>query len=252
MAKIDLRDVSFVIPVRYDHENRKRNLDTVVRMLQQDFQTNIIIGEQGGDKFEYFKETCRYVKFDDEHFHRTAFINSMVNMSTTPIFCNYDADILLPPMQLLTAVQMLRDGKADFVYPYEYQFIRIKKKFHGRLKNDLAIFRNLPPSGETKTRPSVGGAVLFNKDKFLANGAENERYISFSCEDVERYERFIRLGLKNKRVRGPLYHLDHWVGVNSSKKNPFYEDGVHELIKQREMNNDELREYVNNWLTQVK
>lgn len=245
--KIDLRDTTFIIPTHFDHEDRKRNLDTVVRMLQQDFETNIIVGEQGGNKFEYFRETCQYVKFQDEHFHRTKFINEMVRMSSTPIFCNYDTDVLMAPMQILTAVQMLRDGKADFVYPYKYQFIRVPKRHHGQLKNDLFIFAPQPVGDETEVRPSVGGAVLFNKEKFLANGAENEKFVSFGPEDVERYERFIRLNLRNKRVRGPLYHLNHFVGVNSSQKNPFYQDGVYELIKQREMNNDELKEYVKSW-----
>ena len=247
-GKIDLMDVTFTIPCKMDNEDRKRNLDTVVSMLLQDFDTNIVVGEQGGNKFQYFEETVKYINFNNlEHFHRTAMLNWMAREATTPIIVNLDADCLFAPMQLVTAVQMLRDGKADFVYPYKYQFIRVPKRHHTKLKNDLAVFMNVPVGDETEVRPSVGGAVLFNREKFLANGGENEKFVSFGPEDVERYERFIRLGLKNKRVRGPLYHLDHFVGVNSSQKNPFYQDGVYELIKQREMTNDELKEYVATW-----
>jgi predicted glycosyltransferase involved in capsule biosynthesis len=243
--KIDLKDLTFIIPVRYDHEDRRRNLDTVVRMLTQDFDTTIIIGEQGGTMFKYTDQN--YVKFEDEHFHRTKMINDMVRLSTTKFFCNYDADVLIPPMQFVQAIKVLREGKADFVYPYEYQFIRVPKPIHSTLKNDLAAFMHQSPGDETRTRPSLGGAVMFAKDTFLANGGENEKFISFAPEDVERYERFVRLGLKNKRIRGPLYHLNHFVGVNSCKKNPFYTEGEQELVKQREMNNQELKTYVASW-----
>ena len=45
--KLDFSDVTFIIPVKYDHRDRKENLDITLNFLDK-FNTNIIIGEQGG------------------------------------------------------------------------------------------------------------------------------------------------------------------------------------------------------------
>jgi hypothetical protein len=247
--RIDLKDVTITIPVKYDHDDRKKNLESTVCLLQKNFNVNIIIGEQGSDKFQYFDQWAKYIKFDYPEFHRTAMLNRMAEEATTDIVINYDADVNVPPMQLLKAVELLRTNNADFVYPYEYLFVRVPKSKHNDLFKtyDLFEFAHIKNGVDTKTRPSVGGMVLINRRKFLECGGENEAFISYCPEDIERFERFTKLGLKCKRTRGRLYHLDHYVGINSSKSNPFYEAGVKELDKVRSMDKEELKEYVLSW-----
>lgn len=247
--KIDLRDTTFVIPVRYDHKDRKSNLEMTVCMIQRDFDTNIIVGEQNGTHFEYMSKFCQYVSFDYKEFHRTRMINDMARMSTTDIFVNQDADCLVAPMQYLTAVNAIRSGDYDFAYPYGYKFIRVPRIKHRLLYEhyDLAAFATIMNGPDTKVRPSVGGIVIHNKDRFFEFGGENERFISFTPEDVERFERFTRLGLKCFRPKGHLYHLDHYRGPDSTTNNPAYDLGVEELMKERAMSTNELREYVKTW-----
>jgi hypothetical protein len=251
--KIDLRDTTFVIPVKFDHADRRRNLELVVCMLQRDFDTTIIIGEQGGNTFEYMSKWCKYVRFEDEEFRRTKFINCMAGMCETDIFVNLDSDVLIAPMQLLTAVEAVRSGDYEFAYPYQYAFVRVPKIKHRNIypHYDLAAFAPIMNGSDTLVRPSVGGAVIFNKEVFQRYGGENENFVSFSPEDVERYERFTRLGCRCFRPKGHLYHLDHHVGVNSSKQNPFYQQGVDELQKERQMNIDELKAYVKTWTKKI-
>ena len=43
--KIDLKDVTFIIPIRIDSDDRKRNIDLVVSYLLTHFNTNVIIKE---------------------------------------------------------------------------------------------------------------------------------------------------------------------------------------------------------------
>jgi len=247
--KIDLTDCTFLIPVHFDHKDRKFNLDMPLCMLQKNFNTNIIVGEQGGDKFEYVSKWVTYVKFDYKHFHRTKMLNQMAKSTKTPIIINNDADCHVAPMAMLRAVEMIREGKADFVYPYEYLFVRVRKVFHKELYKhyDLAEFAPIMRGVDTRSRPSLGGIVLFNKESFFRGGGENENMVSYCPEDIERYERFTRLDFRHKRIKGHLYHLDHWCGPNSNKTNPFYKRGVDELIKIREMNREELINYVNSW-----
>src|SRR5215217_244826 len=90
--KIDLKDCTFVIPVSYDHRDRKVNLDISVCLLQRDFDTNVIVGEQGGNKFKYTSSFAKYVRFGFRHFHRTRMLNEMITASQTDYISNWDCD----------------------------------------------------------------------------------------------------------------------------------------------------------------
>jgi 2-polyprenyl-3-methyl-5-hydroxy-6-metoxy-1,4-benzoquinol methylase len=71
--------------------------------------------------------------------------------------------------------------------------------------------------------------------------------ISYGPEDVDRWERFNRLGFNCKRIKGQLYHIEHWRGPDSCNKNPYFKSNHDELEKMRAMTNDELRLYVDTW-----
>jgi SAM-dependent methyltransferase len=245
--RIDLSDVTFTIPVHHDHDDRKWNLELIICLLQQNFKTNIIVGEQGSDFFKYTEHWGKYIKFEDKEFHRTKFLNHMASVTTTDIVVNLDADVMVAPAQLLQAVELIRDNKADMVYPYQYLFARIPKMFRNKIfpKYDLEAFRKIGKGNDTPHRPSYGGMVVYNRRLFLENGGENENFVSFNPEDYERFERFTKLGLKIERVKGNLYHFDHHIGLNSSTSNPLY--NPKELEKVKSMTPTELREYVNTW-----
>lgn len=245
--KINLTDVTFTIPVNYDSDDRKKNLELIISLLQQNFNTNILVGEQGGTKFEYVNQWVKYMNFDYPEFHRTKMLNNLALAATTPIIANWDCDVMVSPMQILKSVELIREGKADMVYPYEYLFVRLPKKTHERIfpQYDMAVFKDIKDGADTLSAPSVGGAVFFDRERFFEGGGENEAFVSFCPEDVERYERFKKLGYKIMRVKGDLYHFNHWCGPNSSLKNPHY---TREPLNQiRKLSREELRAFVNNW-----
>jgi SAM-dependent methyltransferase len=246
--KIDLKDVTFTVPVSFDHPDRKQNLDLSLCLLQRDFDTNVIIMEQGGEKFQYVKEWARYEKFEGADFHRTKMLNQMAAMAETDIVVNWDADTFLPPMQILQAVERIRDG-ADMVYPFDGRSARVPRVGNfGKLERslDVGIFGGLEFKGMDKY-DSVGHCVFFDRQAFMDGGMENENMISFGPEDVERFERFKRLGFKVEKIKGPVYHMDHYIGVNSGNRNPHFKSNWAELEKIRAMSDDGLREYVNGW-----
>jgi predicted glycosyltransferase involved in capsule biosynthesis len=88
---------------------------------------------------------------------------------------------------------------------------------------------------------------MFNRQSFLNGGGENEHMISFGPEDWERNHRFKALGYQVSRVAGSLYHLDHWIGPNSSGRNPYFKHNHNELDRVRAMTPDELDGYVSGW-----
>lgn len=243
--KIDLKDVTFTIPVMHDDTDRKINMDICLKLLSE-FDTTVIVGEQGTDQFAY---TPNYIKFDYKDFHRTRMLNEMAKMATTPIIANWDCDVAVAPMQLLESVFRIKHG-AEMVYPYEFNFIRLSGKVKAEIFNnwDLGDYAKYNfPNNDSRGKPSFGGAVLWNKQKYFEIGGENEYFISFGPEDVERMERAKALGVRIERVGGDLYHFPHWCGPDSSITNPYFKKNRELLNKQRLMEKSELWEYINSW-----
>lgn len=232
--KYDLKDVTFTIPVMYDHQDRKQNLELMVCLLQKAFDTNVVLGEItepssgiDGCKFMYMSRYCYYNAFQRSNFHRTHILNALAAMSHTPIIANWDADVCVPEVQVVVAAELIRKGRADGVYPYDGRFARVPRKewFNVLEKElDMGIFKESTFKGTLgKDRSSVGGAVIWNKDRFFEMGGENEHFISHAPEDAERWERSRFLGYRVLRVAGQLFHMDHWVGPNSSNNHGFRE-----------------------------
>lgn len=247
--KIDLKDVTFTIPVLFDHMDRKGNLDLSLFMLQSAFDTNFIICEQGGNRFAYTGKWSKYLQSPSKVFHRTKMLNEMCNVAETPYIVNWDCDVIIPPMQLLMAVEELRAG-ADVVYPYGGGFARMSRvSWLPKLQkhHDIGIVGDATFRGREEGHNSVGGAVMFNKSAFIDGGMENENFISFGPEDCERHDRFKMLGFDIRRVKGALFHVDHYVGPNSSTRNPYFKANHAELDKIRSMSRDALQAYVDSW-----
>jgi len=248
--KIDLPDVTFCIPVFFDHPDRRSNLLLNICMLQREFNCRILIGEQGGEEFKDLPNVD-YMNFKDlKEFHRTKMLNTMMTMVETPIVYNWDADVLVPPLQVLRSIQLLRDNRADMVYPYDGRFARVQRSWVSQLEKDLdvGIFGGVMFKGMRPTdAKSVGGAMAWRKEKFIEGGMENEKMISYAPEDVERFERFSRLGYRVVKVKGVLYHIDHFISIDSSEKNPHFDNNWKELYSMRELSDYQLQQYIKTW-----
>lgn len=255
--KIDLSDVCFTIPVRYDHEDRKENLDLCIAILRKNFDCEIIVHEQGEESphFEYLISEGRVDKYSfASHgglFHRTKMLNDMARQTEKPIIFNWDADVIIAPFQILEAVNLIRLG-ADMVYPYKWAFARMPRlQWFVKIRDyeDIGMVGSTKFNGMNSSDvTSYGGAVAFNKASFIEGGMENENFISFGPEDSERLVRFRILNYTIQRTRGGcLYHLDHFVGPDSSKKNKHFDHNHAEYDRIEMMSKDELRDYVKTW-----
>ncbi|MFA9221310.1 MAG: methyltransferase domain-containing protein, partial [Sediminibacterium sp.] len=248
--KYDAKDVTFTIPVSFDHNDRKQNLELSCCMIQKMFETNIFIGEQGGESFSYMNQWTNYFHFDEKEFHRTKMLNDMALAAKTPIVVNWDADMICPDTQLVMAMETLRRNESDMVYPYDGRFARVPRQWFTKMEQvlDVSIMLATVFKG---TRPgeklSVGGAIFFNKQKFIEGGMENEKMISYGPEDVERSERFVRVGLRMTRMKGQIFHMDHWCGTDSSNKNKYFDANWAELRKIQAMTDEQLLSYISEW-----
>lgn len=243
--RIDLKDTCFMIPVAYDHKDRKENLDLCVSVINEYFDTNILVYEQG------YKREFESDNLDSYggKFHRTKMLNEMAKATQVEYLLNWDADVIIPPLQILETVNKLRSG-SDMVYPYEWAFARVPRAWYSRIKDgkDIGVVGDTKFSGmESNAAVSVGGAVGFKKSSFISGGMENENFISYGAEDIERKVRFERLGYKIERTLGPLYHINHFVGKNSSPRHADFNANNAEFDKVNAMSQEELRQYVSSW-----
>lgn len=236
---------TFLIPVKHDHNDRDTNLRLATSYLAKHFpDATVLVGEQGGNHYAHYPN---YYAAPDLAFHRTKMLNDMARMATTPVVVNYDCDVLLPVPQLRAAIDLCDSGAADFAYPYAGDFKLVPRPMWvSQLLRTLDV---TPLAGVHLTTriSSVGGCVVANRDSWFRFGGENERMISYAPEDVERWERWGRLGAKVVRIPGPLYHIQHRRGPDSWVKHPYYAGNQKELERERSMSVEELAAYVESW-----
>jgi hypothetical protein len=244
--RISLKNVTFTIPVKYDHSDRRQNLNLNILLLLRMFDCSITVGENGGNHFEYLSSWCTYMNFEGSLFHRTKMLNEMAKASKTDIIVNHDADVFLPPLAIIKAVEFIKLG-ADMVYPYDGRFARVSRSNFITLQNRLDVgclaYQQWPGTHKDDLK-SVGGSIFFNKESFFRGGGENTKFISYGPEDTERMERFTKAGFKVKRIPGMIYHIDHHRGKDSLTRHEYFKKNEQEFELIKSLTKEELLTYI--------
>ena len=248
---IDFKDVTFIVPIRFDSEDRRNNFKTSMNYLLRNFDTNIIVLDSDKESNEEFvksvSEKIKYVfeKNGEKLFHRTRLLNDMTKMAETEIIVNYDVDVIFPIEQYIESKKKIEEG-CTMCFPYAGKFYDVPKKFFDLVNNDN--LSEIPLGQCTLFNPnSVGGALFFHKDRYGEIGWENENFVSWGHEDWERIVRLEKMGYQMCRINGVLYHLTHSRTHNSNDKNPFFKFNGQEFNKVKNMNKEELYNYIKNW-----
>ena len=235
-TKYDLKDTTFCIPVFYDCDHRLENFKLIIDFLSFHFDTNIIVSEQLKDGTSYFHHDKVTLNLglserEDGLFHRTKALNLLYNHTATPIVVNYDCDVLFDVKKYVEAIDLIRSNCYDIVYPFSGNFFDIPRSYINTIKTFPEFISEVVKTKQCRNSNSVGGAIFCNTKKLIEVGGENENFISWGYEDLERYHRFLLKNLRVKRLEGDLYHITHNKDKNSSKRNPFYEHNKKEYEK---------------------
>lgn len=252
---INLKEVTFNIPIRIESEDRKNNLICVLNYFKKHLDTNVIICEFDSEsKIKTFWNTdwnsfCTliFIKQTTEKFHKTKLLNIMAVQAKTPYIVSYDSDILFFPEQYLNAYNSLKSNQFDFCYPFSTALRNIPKEHLSTLSNTLELSS---VDGLTKIEhplPPPGGCFFINKEKFIKAGMENENLISWGPEDVERRDRLISLGYKVGSLAGPIFHMEHSRTSNSTSEHELFKHNENEYSKIKSMNPLQLKYYVDTW-----
>jgi len=281
--KYDLNDTTFIIPLRIDTDDRLRNIVLTTSFLLRNFECTVTVLESDEEKkfeqwalplIQHYTDTTdlNYVfeHNEDEHFHRTRLLNDMVMMSDTDIVVNYDSDIILPISSYTQAVKMLREDGFDVVYPYKFGEKGERKVVLKTRIEDEDDLENFSKQDGVKDfikefNPEVFdshhfyaqnvnglgwaeyGMVQFFKTSVYKEGyLENEGFMAYAPEDVERHFRWKTLGYNIGRVDNHAYHLEHKRTPNSWFNNPFMQHNNQLWEKLKDMDRDGLIEYYEN------
>lgn len=249
-------ELTIVIPVRIDCRERKENLDAAICSLLGTTHSSIIVLEAGREqKYSLSQQDervkCFFIQDDDPIFHRTRYLNILLKLSQTNIVAIWDADVIVDAKQINEAADAVKKG-TTLSYPYNGRFLFLSKEQSNDVKNDVISFSNDTNKDKVKTptmgRPSVGGAFIVNKQRYLQAGGENENFYGWGSEDAERFKRMEILEEPISRASGALYHLYHPRGVNSTFGNDERDkNNVKELIKICGMNTIQLKGYIDTW-----
>ena len=258
---IDIVDVTFIIPVRIESNDRYRNLFSSVYYLLKNTNANIIIMESDKEQHvpgilkvistirrESFENRVKYIfeQTEDNLFHRTRMLNVMLLESKTPIVVNYDCDIILPIDSYVKAAEMCRNDY-DLVYPFAFgdnRQIRVTsswKEIELFLQNsDLDLLKGF------LWRAEYGFCQFFKRKSYIDGFMENENFMAYGPEDSERANRWQKLGFKVGRVNDMVYHLEHSRTQNSDGSNPFMKTNESLFEALRNMSAEELKKYYEN------
>lgn len=257
-----LSSVTFIIPVRIESADREFNFLRVIQYLCDNFITKIIIKESdsGESKVKELLKRINHVECeivhifehtDDPIFHRTRLLNEMLMQVKTPVTVNYDIDVFMRPEAHIEAADAIIDGGYDLVYPYAKGE---GNELFGKAQRAVFFPDKQNYNGEDlfnekyhKAWSSLCGHCQFFKTKsYIEGGMENEEFISYGAEDVERMERFIRMGYKVNWLPNAIYHLEHSRGLNSNQTNPHFNKNEELYRETITLSKEQLIEKYNN------
>lgn len=251
----DLNDVSILIPVRIDSEERKTNLETLIRYYRERTNVHFIIWEADASQKLKMKEDAfliyKFQEDSDPIFHHTHYRNEMIKQARTPIIAVWDTDVFVSLPQLYQAANCIRRQKVVLSYPFDGVCYSISPEMSRlfRKKPDiryLEIFRT-----ECRTvfgMLTVGGVFLADRLQYEKAGMENENFYGWGPEDAERLKRITLLELPVCRIQGDLFHLWHPRKLNSGFANKKRNlAGKREFLRICRMDKDELEIEVKRW-----
>jgi hypothetical protein len=283
--KTDLKNTTFIIPLRIDTGDRLRNIILSTSYLLHHFDTNVIIKEVDSEhRFEEYAlpiikrlvntSSLRHIFENetrtDDAFHRTKVLNDMVMEASTDIVVNYDTDIVLPLDSYTQAIEMLQ-GEYDVVYPYRFGTHgerKVNLEFTIETQEDMNNFENEEfvsrfinsgynsvcfddrffyyPHNQGEGWAEYGMVQFFNRQVYIDGYLENEGFIAYAPEDVERHHRWKVLGYNIGRVDNYAYHLEHQRTQNSWFHNPHMQKNNQLWDYLKTLSKEQLVEYYEN------
>ena len=225
---INLENTTFIIPLKIEHKDRYRNSEIVLNFLNSNFKTNVFIYEtssSGETRLDFLKdlenlEIKHWCIQEEDSFHRTKYLNIMLDEVKTPVVVNYDIDVILDPQNYLECQNEILEGKSKIIYPYENgngQIMVLESfNYEGFINSNYSIEFINSSREKIENSAECGHCIFFDTGIYRMWGGENEDFISYGPEDKERVYRFQKLTNSVSWKQGKkVYHFEHYRGNDS-------------------------------------
>ena len=264
--KKDLKDCTFIIPIRIESNDRLRNIITVLCYLNSAFDTNIIVKEVDTDsKFDkqalpQITEYCgdvsniNYIfeQSDDPLFLREKILNEMLVLTKTKVIVNYDCDMILPIDTYLESYRRIMEDKSDMIYPYGegrgyLSKVNTTDTLVSDFLNDDDYDLSILKRSSVPDNAGYGWIQFLSRDVYFEGGMENENFMGSAPDDYERHHRFKTLGYRVHRINSEVFHLEHARGMNSypqsMSQHPYWQHNWDLWCYLEKCNKEQLLEY---------
>ena len=215
IVREDLTDVTFIIPVRITSDQVIENLNTTIGFLKKHFNTNFYVLEADTEQ-RYFpvknQMGVRYdfIRDDNPIFHRTKWINRMLNSVDTPYVAVWEPGVICSAYQITDAVNKLRSGSVVLSYPYDGTSYNCdfmtSELFKMRHEIERLLIR-MPVMHLKNGYHSVENTFIIDRVRYLQYGGENEKILEPHVESNERKIRIEGLQGNHLNSKGSLFYL---------------------------------------------
>lgn len=253
-----MKDLSFIIPIRVDTDDRIDNCLTVLRFVQMHFpRSEVLLMEQDSEIrteriLEAFPAVRRNFELNPGRFSKSRAVNSGIALSVRALICMCDTDILLHPDAIRRAAAICRMHRGRVVIPHNRIFLDVSGAMKDEISRSLDMekygrvrrFSDAPVRTDVASRDCNGGIFLAGKELLQLTGGLNKKMISYGWEDTEFIRRLDKLG--NYTFMLPefnLVHLDHRRG-SDSQINEMFDINRAEFEKINAMSRSQLQLYV--------
>lgn len=253
-----LKNLTIVIPFRVDSHGRLENLKTILRWMSA-WNCAVIVLE-GAEKatlnnseLQQLAPNVLYVYREDHSpvFHRTRYINQLMQQVKTPLVGVWDADVVVEETGVAQACAAVLANPHTLAYPYDGRFIMHTKTVSNLFQERQAIHVFDREKQSCLGRPSYGGAYIVYRDYYGQIGGENERFVGWGPEDAERLYRCQILGWQIFRAKQfALHHLYHPRSANNlSNPKENLQTMREELLHECSCTAVELQQYIKDTYT---
>lgn len=256
MGRISLKDTSFVFPIRIDSVKRLENVLASIQEIIRHFSTNIFVMEANMYNNHILESmlprdiSYSFVTDYDPIFHRTKYINLLVGETCSPYVAIWDADVIIDYNQILEAIDRLREGDYDVVFPYDGRFLDTTEIIRN-VFIDCGNIEVLKENAQKMLLPygsnMGGGAFIVNRQKYIDAGCEDESFYGWGPEDWNRVEKWKKIGYKIKKIDGPLFHLSHPRDLNGRHNSEWQRRYAYNRLRQTmDSNKEEVMGFFSN------
>lgn len=262
---LTMSNVTFVIPYNHDHDERLKNFNLVLDYFKQNYKDSkfIVVETSKDQKIKNLTNVNYYYRPQEGAFNKSRAYNIGIDNCKTDIIVFLDTDCILSKESVDKAI--LKSKLIPNIYiGYNGTCIYFEYKVKNKIKNIDNLYEELEKNidknnirihyknenYEITNTKAVGGCLVGMTKIFKEINGFNPNIIGWGFEDNEIVLRAHKMGYFPHLVNSSkpyLLHLPHHETKVDKSQHTHYLDNGKVYDQVRQMNKQQLEEYVKTW-----